>query len=180
MHAVLRISTRNYGVQMADFLGERGITMPWCRGDVILDQSLKGNLFPLIKELRKKHILYVGPEHCKRLDEGFFKYHAFVQPPPKNAILKREKIVSTVLRMIANKNIEVIGWSSGLASKVFIDDVYAEYGDTVTQIDFGSLFDGYFGIPSRTYIRRGHVLWAELFDVNTGKRPRMDNEQFRR
>ena len=177
-HALLRIARRKRGQEISRFLKTYHITMPLFGGDVLLDKNLTGNLFPLIEQIRGKRVLYVGPNHLRGLKDNFFQYEAFINAPPNNAILHRKRIIRSVLRAVANRDIEVIGWSSGLAAKVFIDDVYGECGDTVTQIDFGSLFDGYFGVPSRTYIRR--IKWEGLFEINAGKRKRRKKEAFRK
>lgn len=178
--AILRIAYRNFGDEIKDYLLKEDAVMSWYRGDVILDQSLKGNLFPLIQQLRKKRVLYVGPAHCQRLGENLFQCRAFVQPPPHDAFDKRQEIVRQVLHYVHKHNIEVIGWSSGLATKVFIDDVWMMLGNEVTQIDFGSMWDGYFGVKSRSYIKNGRVLFEDLLAVNSGLRPKRPGETFRR
>jgi hypothetical protein len=177
-HALLAHALRKYGFFIRDFLREKGVEVRWVKGDVFLNGMLKGNLFPLIEQIRKYRVLYVGPAHCRKLPEdGWFDLVAFVEPPPLNAHRVKEKIVRQVLDTIEKHDVEFIGWSSGLASKVFIDEVFLATGGQVTQIDFGSSFDGFYKpLPhiqkrnpdgSRSYIRKGGHDWPKLHKQNT-------------
>jgi len=180
MHATLRIAHRKLGDRIGGFLEHRGVALRWYRGDVLLDQSLKGNLWPLVRELQKKRILFVGPNHLRGIDEMFFQYVDFINPPKRNAIMSRHILVPAILRSIKDKKIDVVAWCCGLHTKVFINDIWKEYGDRITQIDFGSMFDGYFAVGSRSYVRRGLILWNDLQQVNGGHRERRAGETFRR
>lgn len=187
-HAILKIARRErpvpfggiptpYGGPIIDkWLADNDITMDWYNGDVLLDESLKGNLFPLIEQIREKRVLYVGNKRLKNLNmrgKGFFPFYAYVEPPPQNAHLAKDEIVKDILKAIKKHKIDFIGWSSGLAGKVFIDEVYMRYPE-ITNVDFGSMFDGYFEpMPnvmeggSRSYIRKGKYDWDELLKKNT-------------
>jgi len=179
-HSILRIARRNLGSEIEQFLKKYEIRIEWTLGDTILEESLKGNLFPLMEQLRMKRILYVGPKHCRGLNSlGFFQYVDYIQPPPRNAFIVRHDLVRNVAASIKENKIDIVGYSSGLASKVFIDDIYQITGGGVTQIDFGSMFDGYFGIPSRTYIRRGKINFRVLHELNTKENPNATRDQIR-
>lgn len=188
-HAILKIAKRErevpykggwhpYGGPVIDkWLAENDITTPWYDGDILLEESLKGKLFPLIRELREKSILYVGNKRLKALNmrgAGFFPYTAYVSPPPQNAHKVKDELLAKIFRAIRRNDINVIGWSSGLAGKVFINEVWLKYPE-ITQIDFGSMFDGYFEpmpnvspLGSRSYIRKGGHDWEALLRANTG------------
>lgn len=187
-HAILKIARRErpvpfngkptpYGGSIIDqWLADNDIALKWYNGDVLLEESLKGNLFPLIEQIREKRVLYVGNERLRGLNmrgKGFFPYYAYVEPPPRNAHQVKDRLLNFVFRAINKHKIDFIGWSSGLAGKVFIDEVYMRYPE-ITQIDFGSLFDGYFepmwnvkASGSRSYIRSGKYDWDELLEKNT-------------
>jgi len=195
-HAILKIAKKerkvpdargnhkDYGLSAIDaYIKTNGIKSNWYDGDIFLDEMLKGGLFPLIEQLREKRVMYVGNERLRGLNMrgiGFFPYASFVQPPPKDAYTHKDEILTRVMADIVKKKIQVIGWSSGLAAKVFIDEVYMRFPE-ITQIDFGSMFDGYFeplphikakprnNTGSRSYIRKGGYDWEELKRLNRGE-----------
>lgn len=187
-HAILKIARRKrevpyqgnqhpYGGSVIDkWLKDNEIALDWYNGDVLLEESLEGKLFPLIEQIREKRVLYVGNHRLKGLNMrgiGFFPYTAYIEPPPQNAHEVIDDILYDVYRAIRKYKIDFIGWSSGLAAKVMIDEVYMRFPE-VTQIDFGSMFDGYFrAMPnvlpagSRSYIRKGKHDWDQLLLTNT-------------
>lgn len=189
-HSMLKIARRErpvnyngkphpYGGPVIDqWLKDNDITLDWYNGDVLLEESLKGKLFPLVEQLREKRILYVGNQRLKGLNmrgKGFFPYTAYIEPPPQNAHEVIDDILYDIYRAIRRYDIEVVGWSSGLAAKVMIDEVYMRFPE-LTQIDFGSMFDGYFRampnvspLGSRSYIRKGTHDWDALLEANTGQ-----------
>jgi hypothetical protein len=190
-HAILKIARRErtvpfrgqdvpYGGPVIDsWLQKWDILLNWYNGDVLLEESLEGNLFPLIEQIRERRILYIGNERLRGLNmrgKGFFSYIAYVEPPTRNAHQVIDQLLKDVFSAIRRNRINFIGWSSGLASKVMIDEVYMKYPQ-VTQIDFGSMFDGYFEPMSnvnpkgsRSYIRKGKYDWDDLLERNTGSK----------
>jgi hypothetical protein len=178
---MLKISVNRRSGEIVPYIERTGIDIDWVDGDVFLEESLDGNLFPLIEQIRKRRVLYVGNERLRGLnmrDKGFFPYVVYVQPPPIDAFGERERILDQVVDSIERYNIDFVGWSSGLAAKYFIDQVFEEYGYSITQLDFGSMFDGYFEpLPhiqnrewknkaSRSYILRYD--FDKLLTLNTG------------
>jgi hypothetical protein len=166
-HSILKIARRKLGDRIGPFLEEGKYMLEWTIGDTFLERSLKGKIWPLVAQLRQKRIVYVGPEHLRALGKTFFKIQEYVQIPPRDAITKRATIVPAILRAISNTNAQLVGFSSGLHSKVFIDDIWMETGGMITLIDFGSMWDGYFDVPSRSYIRKGKHDWGKLQQDNT-------------
>ncbi|KKN49192.1 hypothetical protein LCGC14_0645330 [marine sediment metagenome] len=166
-HAILRIANRKLGVQIDEFLKEYNIEVDWIHGDIFLDQSLKGNIFPIIEQLRKYRILYVGPEYCKKLNKlGLINYVDYIVIPHRNAITQRKQIIRAIKQSITKNRINFIGYSAGLHAKVFIDDIFKCMSGNISQIDFGSMWDGYMKVPSRSYIRRGRLDFNKLLKQN--------------
>ena len=96
-----------------------------------------------------------------------------IETPARNVHAVKDNVLRNVLRAVRKHKIDFIGWSCGLAGKVLIDEVYQLHPE-VTQIDFGSTFDGYFDpLPhvrdggSRSYIRKGGYEWETLREQNT-------------
>lgn len=180
-YGILRVARRNHRAEIERWLKRNHVITSWVDGDVILNSILSGTAFPLFEQLRKKKVLLVCPDHCLKFSTlGFFSPVAYVVPPPRDAYDHRKSVLSEVEYAIGKFNIDVIGWSSGLAAKHFIHEVYKVYGNVISQIDFGSAWDGFFGVGSRSYVRRGKVLWDDLIEVNSGKRERKDGETFRK
>ena len=187
-HAILKIARRErsvpykgesvpYGGSVIDkWLSDNNITLDWYNGDVLLEESLKGKLFPLIEQIREKRVLYIGNHRLRGLSmkgKGFFPYVSYVEPPPQNAHLVINDLIAKISTLIQKHKIDFVGWSSGLAAKVMIDEIYMRY-PKITQIDFGSMFDGYFRpmqnvspLGSRSYIRKGRYDWNNLLELNT-------------
>lgn len=170
-HSILKIARRKLGDRIKNFLSEGGLDVEWTIGDTFLEMSLKGKLWPLVAHLRQKRIVYVGPEHLRTLNKTFFRIENYVTVPPRNAITERDTIVPAILRAISLADAQVVGFSSGLHSKVFIDDVWMATKGFVTLIDFGSMWDGYFSVKSRSYIRKGSHNWSKLQADNTRSKP---------
>lgn len=188
-HAILKIAMRErtvpyngkqhpYGGPVIErWLQDNEIALDWYDGDVLLEESLKGNLFPLVEQIRERRVLYVGNFRLRGLNmrgKGFFPYVTYVEPPPRDAHLAMDDLLYNIYHIIRREKIDLIGWSSGLTGKVMIDEVYMRHPE-VTQIDFGSLFDGYFRpmphvspLGSRSYIRNGKYDWDALLAANTG------------
>jgi hypothetical protein len=180
MHGILRIAINQHRKEIEQYILKNDCKVDWYKGDKLLEESLKGNIFPFVRELRERRLLMVGQQFLRELGPmGFFKPVTFVHTPPSNAIEHKKEILGKIRSTINQYNIDTILWSSGLHTKVFIDDLYDDIGNGITMIDCGSMWDGYMRIPSRTYIRRGHVDWDGLVAVNTGKRKKIKGEQFR-
>jgi predicted O-methyltransferase YrrM len=171
-HSILRIARRKLSERIGDFLQTHGYEVKWTIGDTFLDVMLKGKLYPLINQLRRRRIVYVGPDHLKDLDKTFFRIAQYVQVPKRNAILERDRIVPEIQQAVQNTGATIVGFSSGLHSKVFIDDIWRHFDGSITLIDFGSMWDGFFSVPSRSWIRKGEHNFKRLLKMNTkGRAP---------
>jgi hypothetical protein len=173
-HALLSHALWRYGLHIKEFLERHKIKVKWVKGDVILNGMLSGDLFPMMEQIRKYKVLYVGPVHTRRLERsGFFPLADHVLPPAQNAHRDKKRILAEVMSKIEKHGINFVGWSSGLASKVFIDDVFEMTAGEITQVDFGSSFDGFYKpLPhvkpggSRSYIRKGKRNWELILRQN--------------
>jgi predicted O-methyltransferase YrrM len=167
-HAILRIARRKLAREIGAFLEREKIEVEWTIGDMLLDESLAGNLWPLIDQIRRRTVVYIGPPHLRGINDTFFRIARYVEVPPRDAIEERERIVSEALDAIETTGADFLGISSGLHAKVFIDDIWS--ASNVSIMDFGSMFDGYFNVKSRSYIRKGRLDWDRLRSQNTDGR----------
>lgn len=183
---VLRVALRQHRAEFSKYLEENNINIPWVDGDILLTECLAGNLFPFVDQIRKRNIILVGPYHLVQLwQAGFFKPSYHLVPPRINAIQRRANLIRQVKNALKKYDSDLILWSCGLHSKVFISDIYSYTKGKVSQIDCGSMWDGFCiqndgrRVQSRSYIRRGLVDWESLAAVNTGKREKEQGETFR-
>jgi len=153
-HGLLRIGIKAYSKQLEltykDF--------QWHNGDKLLHEFLKGKGKPFIEQLRTKRILYVGPNHCRQIP--FFDYVDYIEVGSQ---AHKDSKVDSILRSVRKHNIELIGYSAGPASNIWINTIYNELKETATQVDFGSLFDGFLGIRSRSYMH--NINFEELKEL---------------
>jgi hypothetical protein len=166
-HSILRIARRKLSGRIGHFLEREKCKVEWTIGDTFLDVSLKGKLWPFIQQLRRPTIVYVGPPHLRDLDKKFFKIAEYVQVRKRNASLQRKRSLSEIHAAVRKTKATLVGFSSGLHSKVFIDDIWNDFEGELTLIDFGSMWDGYFNVPSRSWIRKGEHDFKRRRDMNT-------------
>lgn len=91
----------------------------------------------------------------------------FIAIPRKNCYLRKGLILRAAQQAIL-EGATVVGFSAGMTSNVLIDILWRDYGDRVALIDFGSVFDPYAGVYSRSYMRRGYD-WRKLEQHHLGK-----------
>jgi len=75
----------------------------------------------------------------------------FIEIPLINCWLKKDQILKSIKENIQEN--DVILYSSSMPTKYFINEIYKEYGNKVTQLDCGSVFDVYVGRLTRTYMK---------------------------
>lgn len=165
---------KNAGMDRIEaFLGKleaRGIDITWVDGDVLLAASVRGQLAPFIQALRARRVLYVGPQTLAALPGVIgWKMAGYITVPDANAYLDKERIRNEIVRHLGARPVDVIGFSAGMLSNVLIDELWPIYNHRVTMIDFGSMFDIYCGVRSRSHNRKGN--WARLIAKNLGANP---------
>lgn len=144
-HGLLRIALTHYGPEIRKDWG----FIAWYNGDMLLHQFLNGEGKPLLDQLQEKRILYVGAKHIKKLN--LFPIVSYLETPESTA--HKLDYSGNVIDAVHKYNIDFVGYSAGMASNLWISRVYDELGTTITQMDFGSLWDGFCGIVSRSYIK---------------------------
>jgi len=118
----------------------------WIDADIFHKASMENRIFLLGEALQSRHVVYIGNKDLKRLpfiDE-------FIEIPPNNVWLEREDVFNKVTQSIEEGVHKVYCFSAGMATNVFIDDLY-HFDSTQTYIDVGSVFDPYVGKHTRSY-----------------------------
>lgn len=181
-HAALNVARTNLGNRAKDYFEQNRVEVDWYSGDNLLTAALAGRLFPFVDQLRHKRVLMVGQPFLKELPEkGFFRpVYFYCNVPARNAHTRKTVILQTVTDLVDRFEIDVVLWSLGFYANVFVDELWPVMGNEVTHIDCGSMWDGFCGQLSRSYIQRGKVLFDDLTEVNIGARRAKPGETFRR
>jgi hypothetical protein len=157
------------GKEMRQFLDNNGISIEWQDADVFHYCNNAATLFPLIRQLRTMKVVVVGPAHLRALQDSVFPYGGFIEIPLKNCYLDKENI----FRRIAGYHEEsgtgpaVYAFSASMTANVLIHRLYPLMGKTSWLIDFGSLWDVYVGVKSRSGYEKED--WTTRIGKNLGK-----------
>ncbi len=162
------MAARTMAAPINNWLSLSELSIDWHSTEVFLQASLDGALYPFVAELRKyKHrLLYVGPEHLRRFAVDVLCAEAFVEVPSKNAYAHAPALLHEIDRTVRDVGTDMIGYSAGPTANVLIDKFFSGYPAATTQIDFGSVWDVYAGVKSRSYMRKGPYDWARLRRLN--------------
>lgn len=128
------------------WLQQNNVSIKWHSGEVFHRASRARQLAPLIKQLWQRPVAIVGPKWLEKLP--FAK--SFIEVIPKDC-WKDVDAIEKRLRGISAGTI--ISFSAGPTAKVLIHRLFPILGKTCWLIDFGSLWDPYCGVFSRTYHR---------------------------
>ena len=162
-HAIGPKAYGDMGNRVNPWLDSHNISREWHYANTFLDASWHGELFPLIEQLQTKRVLYVGPRHLREVARAF-PLVGFYEIPSKDCYLSYPSIVDVVERSAWDLKPDVIAISAGMTANVLVDSLWLRYGEDVTIIDFGSLFDIYCGVASRKYMQAQG--WAKRIKVN--------------
>jgi len=157
-------------VQVEHLLSQNASRAKWHCGEVFTKASMRGELYPLIEQLRKMRIIMVGPHYLKKLNEKAFRCARCVVVPSRDCFTCHSDILSNILKARAElRSPVVISFSAGPTAKVLIHWLHDKIGKNTFLIDFGSLWDPYVGRKTRRYHVRvkGAILKRNL----TGRSP---------
>jgi hypothetical protein len=124
--------------------------------DVFHVASERGELNPIIKQLRTMHCCVIGPNHLRDLRLKTFVYQGFVEIPPVNCFQEISHIEERIKKYqeVVRDSEVVYCFSASMPAKIMIWDLWPLLGEKNWLIDFGSLWDVYVGKNSRKYHAR--------------------------
>lgn len=140
----------------------------WADADVFHHASKGGNLFPLIRELRKKMTVIVGPGFLRALKKDIFRHAKFIKIPEGNCYREKDPIIDKCL--LAQKEMGdnlVFSFSAGPAAEAWIL-LLQEKMPRNFFIDAGSLWDVFAGRRTRQYTQ-DMAYTNKIFARNLGK-----------
>jgi len=152
---IQRHALRIFKGRVEDWLATHGLThLDWIDADVFHEASEKGELVELVKEMRQRPVMLVGPPHLEQL-QHYLGAHLFVPVAPLNSYLSLDQIHQTVTdKLAAMPAGTVVSISMGMPSKLLVHRLHARWAAQHTIIDFGSVWDVYAGVVSRKYMHR--------------------------
>lgn len=125
-------------------------SLVWHDADVFHHCSSRAQLLPLVQELRRKPLVFIGPAHIRRISERL-PYVGFVEVRRRDCY---QDITKTRAEILEQKSPAVFCFSAGPTTKILIAKLFPLLGRDNFLIDFGSLWDIYCGVKSRSYHRK--------------------------
>jgi hypothetical protein len=148
------------------FVKKNNVKIEWHDSDIFHQCDNAGTLFPLVEQLRTMKTVVIGPAHLRVLDKSVFAYAHFIEIPPKNCYLDKDKICGLIADYYRGKGPAVFCFSASMTANVLIHELFSLMGHDSWLIDFGSLWDCYVGVDSRGGKSRKY--WDVLIHQNTG------------
>lgn len=138
-HALNPVAWRVGRERIQNYMWDNGLVIDWHPGDVFLQASIDGELNPFVKALRQRNVCYVGPSYLKGFAREQLNVNAYITVPESNSFDVWPQICASVLDRVE----DVVLFSAGMATNVFVDRVWRISKGSKTLIDLGSLWEGY-------------------------------------
>jgi hypothetical protein len=162
-------AVKNLGWGIFKYVRRNRIHMQWHDADVFHYCDNAGTLFPLVRQLRTMRVVVIGPSHLRRLTENVFTYDHFIEVPPKNCYLEKNRIRDEVKAYYEKNGPALFSFSASMTTNVIIHELFPLMGPTCWLLDLGSLWDSYVGVDSRG--GKSPLYWKVLQKQNIGERP---------
>lgn len=164
-YAIQPRAVRYDSKRIGAFLRQEGIGVEWHCADVFHRANLRGRLNPLVRQLRAMSVVVVGPEHLRGLGESVFEHEDFVEIPAQRCFEHADDIVARVRdTAAAHPAGRVYAFSASMAANPMIHELFPQLGADNWLIDFGSLWDVYVGVRSRSVYRK--LDWGPIIARN--------------
>lgn len=148
--------------RVVGYLNRNRANRKWVNADVFHRASRSGKLYSLIKLMRKKKVVIVGPKFLKQLKVRTFSIQKFIQCPSSNAYAAYDVIIKAVRSAYVELGDDVIfSFSTGPSAEIIIQDLVAEIPNSYL-IDFGSMWDIFCGRRTRKYMSKEKYLDAQI------------------
>lgn len=115
------------------------------------NEAENGELGKLKNQLENMNFVIVSESRKRNLP---IKYVDFVEVPRVNAWLEKDRIMQEMIDLTKKYEDIVFGVSAGMPSLPIQDELFPIIGDKCSMISFGSIWDPYINVYSRSYHRR--------------------------
>jgi hypothetical protein len=156
MLGMQNLALRLYQGRIEEWLIENRLhDLDWIDADVFHSASIRSRLFPLVEALREAPaLLIVGPAHLRKL-KRYLGFDELVEVPLPDCYLTMGQTLKDVRRKAKKlPRGAVVGFSAAMPANLMIDALVRDpLLNHQTFIDFGSLWDPYAGVKSRSYMK---------------------------
>lgn len=154
-HGITSIAV--HAAKAAEWLQEKNIDIEWYDADVMNKASDDGNLLPFVECLRKRKIIFCGPDHLYRFSG--FRVEKFVVCHSTQAFEEVSELEAEINFCIDKFKVDTVLLSAGQgASPTLVSRLHAAHPE-LTILDTGSIWDPYVHVFSRSgHKKRG---WEE-------------------
>ena len=154
------------GVRIGKYLARAQADIPWHNANVFHYANRDGRLFPLVRALRAHENVLIGPGHLRALGNRIFPVSHFIEIPAIDCYLTMDETRRAILEHARGRTGVVYGFAASMMTKVLAHDLYPELGAENWLLDFGSLWDVYAGVQSRSVYR--DLDWTPIIAKNLG------------
>jgi len=146
---------QDMGLQINAWIHRHMHDREWADADILHDASIAGRMSEFFDACSvHEQIVFVGCYESARI--LFSSFCIDVRTPKRNAWLAYESTKGRIIdqffyQFFDGENPTIILLSCGMMANVLIHDLWQMFGNTVTLIDCGSVFDPYLGVASRRY-----------------------------
>jgi hypothetical protein len=133
-----------FGEQIDDIIKDKNV----CDSDILHRRSASDGIYSLFESFVDRDVILVGPKYLSDISTFKFKH---IETSELSVWLDIDQIKTDLMVCIDDSTNPIVLYSCSLAAKVIINDLYKLMGNSITQIDMGSLLDPYVGVYSRTY-----------------------------
>lgn len=157
------------GLRIGRYLKGAGVDLPWCNANVFHYANRDGRLWPLIREVRRRPVVMIGPAHLRALDGVVFPIERYIEIPALNCYLALDRVRDEVAAAAEGRDGVVFAFAASMMTNVIVHDLYSSYGKRHWMLDFGSVLDVYAGVQSRSVYR--DLDWSAAIARNLGNGP---------
>jgi len=150
------MAVRLLGADIAAWLRARDFWPAWEDSDVWHKASRSGRIKPIVKALRTRRVLLVGPARLRGLARSV-PFAAFVEIPNRAAHARLPEMRANLQAALTDFGPDgVVAVCAGMSANILIHDYCGPKRTTIgpprtTWIDFGAVWEPYIGHANRTY-----------------------------
>jgi hypothetical protein len=153
------------GGRAAEWLADRGLDLRWVSCTPLLNAADDGTLGRVVAAARGLGgaRIAAGPLHLAPVYRALGWTHVVVPSPPVQDAFRCRRWIHLVVKCArASPRPPFVALSAGVAANLAVDRLWRELDRRVVAVDFGSAFDPFAGLQSRTHMKGKRYDLADL------------------
>jgi hypothetical protein len=147
------LALRVFNEEINWFCDKHSVPKVWENADVFHSALINKQHQPLMDALSKKTIIMVGPQHLSKFKE--FKVRRHILVPDRDCYTAMSRIMKEINDSLSRcPDGTVVAISASMPAELMVHRLYNKWGSKHFLIDFGSLWDPFVKVNSRTYHKR--------------------------